>query len=114
MVPNQPSFPPPSHVLERAHGSEEGTRAYERHQVDFAEEKEYEADEAHQACVETREVWRGATRGHMVHIAVFKGKDIEGHGKGVQGVEGKDKYPKGKRQHGLSTEPCAKRQRQAT
>ena len=32
--------------MTRAHGSEEETKTYERHQVDFAEEKEYEADEA--------------------------------------------------------------------
>ena len=48
----------------------------------------------------TRDVWREATRERMIHIAVFKGKGVEGHGKGAQGVEGKDKYPKGKRQQG--------------
>lgn len=67
--------------------------------MDFEEEKEYESDEAHQACMETTVVWREATRARMTQIAAFKGNGFDGHGKGVQGVEGKDKYPKGKRQH---------------
>ena len=96
LVPKQPSLPPPLQV------------------------------EAHQ---------REATKERMRQIAVFKGKGVKGHGggvegfdeleplalprvgktqKGAQGVEGKGKDPKGKRQEGLSIEPYAKRQRQAT
>ena len=122
LVPKQPSLPPPLQVLQRAHGYGEGTRTYEQHQVNFA-------------CVERREMWREATRERMREIAVFKGKGVKGHGggvegfddleplalprvgkaqKGAQGVEGKGKDPKGKRQEGLSIEPDAKRQRQAT
>ena len=91
LVPKQPSLPPPLQA------------------------------EAHQ---------REATKERMTQIAVSKGKGtaggVEGFddlgplalprvGKaqeGAQGVEGKGKDPKGKRQEGLSTEPSAKRQRQ--
>ena len=93
LVPKQPSLPPPLQA------------------------------EAHQ---------REATKERMTQIAVSKGKGtaggVEGFddlgplalprvGKaqeGAQGVEGKGKDPKGKRQEGLSIEPDAKRQRQAT
>ena len=128
-LPNQSSHLLHMHLLQRAQAHETGTRTFEQQQVEFAEDKRtFRSQQV--------ELFREATKERMRQIAVFmKGNGVKGHGKGVegfddleplalprvgkaqkgaQGVEGKGKDPKGKRQEGLSTEPYAKRQRQDT